>query len=159
MHRAFSLIELVVIAVIAAIAVPRATNASRNAAAAAMAAHLQRMAAAFELYHAEHGAWPPGLLLGTMPSEMAGRIDSGAFGHTPAGGRYCWFNWLSGGSTFGGCHITVVDVAVDPLDWDLVTRVDALLDDGDPVTGAFARHTITSVDADGGFASLRLATQ
>ncbi len=163
MQRAFSLIELVIvvviIGVIAAIAVPRVTEASRNAAAAGIAAHLRRMAAAFELYHAEHGAWPPSAVYGAMPTEMAGRIDPGAFGPTPAGGEYRWFNFLSLGSVFGGCQVTMYDPTGDPLDWDLVARVDALLDDGDPVTGAFVRHTINWVDANGVFASLRLATQ
>ncbi|MHC4809910.1 MAG: prepilin-type N-terminal cleavage/methylation domain-containing protein [Planctomycetota bacterium] len=155
-ERAFSLIELVIvvviIAVIAAIAVPRVTQASRNASAAAIAAHIRKLADAFELYHAEHGAWPQDSLAGKFPAEMKGRLRKSDFGQTPAGGLYDWQNWINK-HPLGGC---IMGIADGIHDWALLTQVDAILDDGDLQTGAFVRHSITNVTPNGTMAGLRL---
>lgn len=154
--RAFSLIELVIvvviIAVIAAIAVPRVTEASRNASAAAMAAHIRKLADAFDLYHAEHGSWPPDSFAGIFPEEMAGRLRPSDFGPTPAGGEYDWQNWTNGHEPLGGC---IVGLADGITDWDLLTRVDVILDDGDLATGIFVRHSDVTTGS-GEMAGLRI---
>ncbi len=154
-ERAFSLIELVIvvviIAVIAAIAVPRATEASRNAAAAAMAAHIRKLADAFDLYHAEHGSWPDDSLAGDLPTEMAGRLRPSDFGPSPAGGLYDWQNWIDM-HPLGGC---IVGIADGVHDWALLTRVDAILDDGDLATGTFVRHSLNDT-GHGQMAGLRI---
>jgi prepilin-type N-terminal cleavage/methylation domain-containing protein len=151
----FSLIELVIvvviIAVIAAIAAPRVTEASRNASAAAMAAHIRRLADAFELYHAEHGSWPYDSLPGVLPPEMAGRLRPSDFGPSPAGGLYDWQNWIDM-HPLGGC---IVGIADGVHDWALLTRVDAILDDGDLATGTFVRHSLNDT-GHGQMAGLRI---
>ena len=167
-QRAFSLVELVIvvviIAVIAAIAVPRATEASRNATAAAMAAHIRKLADAFAVYHAEHGSWPTDTAAGVLPSEMAGRLRPSDFGPSPAGGLYDWQNWLTkGGDNIGGCFIGVAWGQVDGqqsnvTDWVLLQKVDSILNDGSLSTGAFIQFTHNQIGG-GGMAGLRLVIQ
>ncbi len=152
----FSLIELVIvvviIAVIAAIAAPRVNEASRNASAAAMAAHIRRLADAFQSYHAEHGDWPPDRTRGELPPEMAGRLRPSDFGRTPAGGTYDWHNWTGGLQPVGGCIMGIADGITD---WDLLMRVDAILDDGNLETEAFVMHSLDTIGS-GSLAGLRL---
>ena len=159
MQRAFSLIELVIvvviIAVIAAIAMPRATAASRNAQAAAMAAHLRRLADAFELYHAEHGHWPPDVIPGVLPPEMAGRLRPMYFGPTPARGFYDLQSW-DGVTPLGGVWVGVHRGEDPPLDFAVLQRVDAILDDGNLATGIFVKHTGSAIGVGSSMASLRL---
>ena len=157
MKRAFSLLELVIvvmiITVIAAIAVPRATKASRNAQAASMAAHIRRLADAFDLYHAEHGAWPPDSLAGFLPVEMQHRLRTTDFARTPAGGKYDWQNWTNGHHPMGGCIMGIADGITD---WNMIQRIDELIDDGNLLTGAFVRHNLNGPDSAGNMAGLRV---
>ena len=159
MSRAFSLIELVIVvvifAVIAAIALSRATQASRHAQAAGIAAHLRRLADAFELYHAEHGMWPPNTTKGEFPPQMSGRLRPSDFGPTPAGGFIDWQNWEGGCRPLGGVWIGVSMTSGHSFDPDLLRRIDAILDDGDLSTGQFVRHSM-DVIGNGSFASIRL---
>lgn len=160
MQRAFSLIELVIvvviIAVIAAIAMPRATEASRNAEAAAMAAHIRRVADAFELHHAEHGQWPPDSSPGATPTVMVDRLRPGDIGPTPVGGSYDWQNRVDAAVPLGGIWFGVCGHQAGPRASELLQRVDAILDDGDLETGMFVEHSLYEIDVGGGYASLRL---
>lgn len=148
-RRAASLIELVlvvvIIAVIAVIALPRTTHASRNAQAAAMAAHIRRLVAAFDLYHAEHGAWPADTTPGRLPTEMAGRLNPSDFRSSPAGGKYDWNYWPNGQFELAGSAISIFETE----NWDIISSIDEILDDGDLQTGAFVRHSLHHVRPDG----------
>ena len=158
-RRAFSLIELVIVVVIigavAAIAMPRVTSFSDRAKAGAGVSHLLRVAAAYETYHAEHGVWPhDGHLIG-FPAAMAGRLTERDFSSPPVGAQVVAISML---------NVPLHDpsrgryVGIVALDSELVQRIDALIDDGDVLSGQFVRLDFTNgISPTGVCAVLRLS--
>lgn len=142
MRRGFSLIELVIvvliIAAIAAIAIPRASAAARTADATAMAAHIRRIVEALRLHEAEFGVWPspqPARL--ATPPELVGRIDPKAFDFVTFGRATTRSFWFGPGPS-GQPQPLRIDIMSD-VDEMFLTRLDALLDDGNPETGDLVR--------------------
>lgn len=92
-HRAFSLVEMVmvvtIIGIIAAIAVPRFSESSRRAAGNALLASVENVRTAIDCYYAEHGKYP-GYTPGTNTPDGAQFVDqltkfSNASGATSSG--------------------------------------------------------------------------
>lgn len=142
MKRAFSLIELVVvvliIAAIATIAIPRASAAARTADATAMAAHIRRIVDALRLHDAEFGAWPSEQLeLYVTPPELVGRIDPKAFTQVSFGRAITFPVWA--GAEPSGQPEPLEIFILGQVDAMFLSRLDSLLDDGNPETGDLVR--------------------
>ncbi len=109
--RGFTLIELVVvvviIAILAAIAVPRFAGASERARFNSTHASLDTMQTAFELYNADHRAWPEDAQPGVMPVGMAPYIQPALWANlTPLGGVWD-YNGSGGESLDGRVNISI----------------------------------------------------
>ncbi len=137
-RRAFSMVELViVVAIVAAIAVivlPRVTGFSDRAKAAAAAAHILRLAGAYEAYHAEFGAWPTDTPTVACPDPLLGRLSPRDFSEPPVGSRVLSLVWLTlpEGDWKRGRWVGLITD-----DTEIVARIDAVLDDGDVSAGRF----------------------
>jgi prepilin-type N-terminal cleavage/methylation domain-containing protein len=158
-RRAFSLIELVIVVVIigavAAIAMPRVTSLSDRAKAGACASHLLRVASAYQTYHAEHGVWPHHDHPFAFPAAMAGRLTERDF-YLPSA--------VSPLAAFSMLDVPIDDpirgryIAIAAFDSELVQRIDALIDDGDVLSGQFVRlDSQNGISGTGYFAMLRLS--
>lgn len=157
LRRAFSMIELVIvvviIAAIAAIAMPRVGSFSDQAKARAGAAHILRLAGAFESYHAEFGVWPTDTSTFFCPEPLLDRLASRDFSDPPVGMRVYSLVWLNlpVGDWRRGRWVGIIS---DLSDAELVARIDSVLDDGDVSAGRFRGDVPVG---NGVYASIRLS--
>lgn len=86
-------VVIVILGVIASIAVPRMSKAAETARTNTLNAQLAQYTRAFEVYHAEHLAWPPDSAVGVAPPVMHPYLDPEAFSReTVIGGKWDWQN-------------------------------------------------------------------
>lgn len=143
-HYAFSLVELVVvvmiIAILAAVAVPKLTTLTAESQSRALHRSLIVVAEAAERYHAEHGQWPQASEDGTNPLDayVTDRTFSSAPpGSVSSGAALSWRPALN--SVGAGVAATLIS----PVG---AQKLDDEFDDGNPMTGAIRRATVTTQD-------------
>lgn len=130
----FSLVELVIvvtiIGIVASIAVPRMSQGSRNASAAALAATLESVRTAIDMYYAEHGPYP-GYVPGTGSPDGTKFVEqllmySDAQGNTNAtyGGKFVYGPYLR------------APFPINPVNNLAKVHVKAKPGDADPVAGS-----------------------
>jgi type II secretion system protein G len=130
--RGFTLVEIMVVVVIigllASLAIPGFQRVRDRARVSRTANDLRVFAQAFETYLMEQGGWPADAAPGVIPTELVGRLPNSFRQATPFGGRYEWDN------ESGLKSITLYQLTVSVAQ---VTKLDVLIDDGNPSTGNF----------------------
>jgi prepilin-type N-terminal cleavage/methylation domain-containing protein len=129
------LVVIAVIGIIAAIALPSVTKVTDGAAVSATAADLKNFETAYVAYRSLEGAWPPDSVVATLPDSatMQKYLSAAQFQKTtPLGGNYNW----EGPSYHPFAAISVDGATASTA---LLTRLDSILDDGNPATGYFRR--------------------
>jgi prepilin-type N-terminal cleavage/methylation domain-containing protein len=132
----FTLVEIMIvvsiIALLALMALPSFQRAREKAQNAKLINGLRVASDAFQMYAADHNAYPPDVNRGVVPSGMAlyfgANFDFTA--RTPIGGNWDW-DYLQFGFTAG------VSVVGSGATTARMTEIDSKLDDGDLNTGAF----------------------
>jgi prepilin-type N-terminal cleavage/methylation domain-containing protein len=132
----FTLVEIMIvvmiIALLAAMALPSFLRAREKAQNAKLINGLRIASDAFQMYAADHNAYPPDVNRGVVPSGMS--LYFGAnfnfTAPTPIGGNWDWdyqqFGFTAGVSIVGSGATTT-----------RMNEIDSKIDDGDPSTGAF----------------------
>lgn len=140
--RGFTLLEisvvLTLIGLLAMMALPVIRRAMLRAQVSAVANDLRIFSGAFQLQHAEKQAWPETAAPGLVPAGMASSLSAAWTKPTPFGGAYQWV--ASGqyrGNDFKGA-ILVTQSGDRPLltNYEQLTALDRLIDDGNLLTGA-----------------------
>lgn len=150
--RGFTLVEIMVVVVIigllAALAIPAFQRNQRATQNARVINDFRIFAQAFEIYNAQHGAWPNNVGAGaipTLPYPMAGdfKADTWQAAATPIGGRWNWDNNITSNGTAG---ISISNTASSSLVTDTqLAEIDAKLDDGNLSTGTFQKISSTRI--------------
>ena len=123
-HRAFALLAL-----------PSLARARRRSQNARFVNDLRVLTAAFELYNAEHSAYPPNTTPGFLPPKMATYLSPTLnFATTPIGGSWDWVNRKT------DSHVGV-SVVAPFADSAQLAQIDALVDDGNLATGNFIQSS------------------
>ena len=130
-------IVVVIVAIIASIALARFSGFAERTEQAAIGEHLRRMATAFELYHADHDAWPADTLPGVFPPEMSGYLREGDFRGDPLGGKFDWEQWGDPPKHAVGYFVSVHNVQ----DWGTALEIDRQVDNGDLNSGAMRAYS------------------
>ena len=137
---AFTLVEIMIVvslvALLAVIALPSFLRARRQAQNAKFVNGVRIASGAFEMYAAEHNAYPPDVNRAIVPSGMAPYFGP-TFDWTkptPIGGNWDWDN-----NVFG--FTAGVSVVGSSADVSQMTEIDSKIDDGDLSTGAFRDTT------------------
>jgi prepilin-type N-terminal cleavage/methylation domain-containing protein len=130
--RAFTLVEIMVVVVIigllAALAIPAFARVRQRAQNSRVANDLRIFAQVFDTYLLEKGDWPADVAPGVVPAELAGQMPAAWIQRTPIGGQWEWDNEP------GLKSITLYQTTASMAQ---MTRIDALIDDGNPATGLF----------------------
>src|SRR4051794_26317296 len=131
--NAFTLVEIMVVVVIigllAAIAIPAFQRVREKSIVSRYANDLRQFSAAIQTYNADNGGWPAAqLTAGIVPIALAPYMPATWSQPSPLGGGYSW-----SGAT--GRIRLIGSNATDTI----MQQVDALLDDGDIVTGDFSK--------------------
>jgi prepilin-type N-terminal cleavage/methylation domain-containing protein len=133
----FTLVEIMIvasiIALVAVIAVPSFLRARQEAQIARFINGLRIAAGAFEQYSIDHSAYPADVTRGVVPPGMASYFDA-TFDWTkptPIGGNWDWdykvFGFTAAVSVAGYSASTS----------QMLTEIDAKMDDGNSTSGAF----------------------
>jgi prepilin-type N-terminal cleavage/methylation domain-containing protein len=131
-RRAFTLVEIMIVVVLigllAALGIPSLQRVQESSHASRLANDFRQFEAAFQRYALEDGQWPPPDNPGVIPAGMTGYLPDSFTYTSPLGGNYQWS---------GPSHMILLrnSQATDAL----MTRVDAILDDGDLSTGEFTK--------------------
>ena len=133
-HRAFTLIEIMVVVVIigllAAIAIPAFQQIRLRSQVSSFANDLRIAGNAFETFATENGTWPSDGI-SAIPNSMNGYLSLSKFSApTPLGGAWDW-DYQQFGVTAG------LSVRSPTADIANMTKVDESIDDGDLTTGSF----------------------
>ncbi|MFI5336380.1 MAG: type II secretion system protein [Opitutales bacterium] len=141
-HRAFTLVEIMVVVAIigllAAAALPTYRHITLRSKATAIVTDLRAFSGVFLNYNLTKGAWPASAQPGVIPPEVADAIQS-AFGKpTAIGGYYEWDNANSSNGFYVTAAITLTSANGSSLtdDLDLLLMIDSMMDDGNPNTGS-----------------------
>jgi prepilin-type N-terminal cleavage/methylation domain-containing protein len=136
---AFTLVEIMVVVVmiglLAAIAIPAFKRVQERSQASRIANDFRVFAEVFQRYNFINGQWPPTTGAGSIPAGMSGYLPSNYTNVTVGGGR---FGWEQGSTPILYMVGTTASVAV-------MTRVDAILDDGNLSTGDFQEINASDV--------------
>jgi type IV pilus assembly protein PilA len=132
---AFTLVEIMIVVVLigllAAMAIPAFQRVREKAIVSRYANDFRQFATAFQNYNTQNGGWPAAQTTGgTVSADLAPYMPASWAQTSPMGGKYTW-----SGST--GRIRLIGSNATDSL----MQKVDALLDDGNIVTGDFSRMT------------------
>jgi hypothetical protein len=93
---------------------------------------LKTFAAVFDQYARETGNWP-GVAVGSIPREVAGRLNETSWCRkVPGGGRY--------GFAHNSAGLAAISIHDSALPVERLSAIDTLIDDGDLTTGRFRRH-------------------
>ena len=133
-HRAFTLIEIMVVVVIigllAAIAIPAFQQNRLRSQVSSFANDLRIAGNAFETFATENGTWPSDGI-SAIPNSMNGYLSLSKFNApTPLGGVWDW-DYQQFDVTDG------LSVRSPTADIANMTKVDESIDDGDLTTGSF----------------------
>jgi prepilin-type N-terminal cleavage/methylation domain-containing protein len=125
------LIVVVLLAILASIVMPQFKGTKKQAENAAFVSNVKLFATAFQLYQIRNGQFPPDVDRGVLPNGMSQYIDPADWtGGTPLGGRWDWDANVYG--VVAGVSVVEFDRTAAEM-----AEVDALIDDGNPATGAF----------------------
>lgn len=142
MRRGFTLVEILIVVVIlgvlAAVVVPQFASASDDSKIGAFVSSIRSLEEGLEMHHARTGQMVADSSSGNFPPELAGIIRESEWRRGPSiGGEWDVESGAGGIVTYGvGVHFS------GGGDWandTAMTRIDAVLDDGDVETGAFRR--------------------
>ncbi|HEY1108018.1 MAG TPA: prepilin-type N-terminal cleavage/methylation domain-containing protein [Opitutaceae bacterium] len=143
-HRAFTLVEVMVVvaivSVVAAIGMPAVRRVALTARATAAANDLRVFAAAFQGYSQQNANYPPNAGIGVMPPAMSGSLGSTAWLRiTPIGGRYKWNNNANHAGTRYRASISIRTQGRNRVTTDQAQLIalDRRIDDGNLAAGAF----------------------
>jgi len=134
----FTLVEILIVVVIlgilAAIVIPRFADAGADAKRSMFLTNLKAFASAANRYRVETGDFVADGDSGRLPEGFQTHIRAGDWeGGTPIGGV-----WDAEANSYGhGSMIGVHFQSTDTPATDEMTRIDAMIDDGDLSTGAF----------------------
>mgnify|MGYP006084147407 FL=1 len=133
-HRAFTLIEIMVVVVIigllAAITIPAFQQIRLRSQVSSFANDLRIAGNAFETFATENGTWPSDGI-SAIPNSMNGYLSLSKFNApTPLGGVWDW-DYQQFDVTAG------LSVRSPAADIATMTKVDESIDDGDLTTGSF----------------------
>ena len=134
------LVSMSVCSIVLTFAVPKVKQSERQSRATIIVADLRTFASTFERYAQERGAWPAETNAGVMPPEMAEHLGaSGWLRETPIGGQYNWdANQMHSGTRYRAViSISETSLAALPLNQELLTDIDRMMDDGNLATGQF----------------------
>ncbi len=141
-RAAFTLIQvmmsLAIGSMVMTFAVPKVKQAEMHSRATIIAADLRTFATAFETYAQEKGNWPTEVEAGITPPEMTDRLNNTAWARiTPIGGQYNWdSNQMHGGVRYrAAICVSETDIAPLPINEEMLTEIDKLMDDGNLNTG------------------------
>lgn len=139
--RAFTVIEMIVVVVVigilAAVAIPRFVGARDDSAVAAAAEDLKAIELALDLYHAQHGSYPPDVNR-TQPVPQLDpyfKIENPFAKPCPIGGVYDW----EGPPSWSPAQVSIRDNGTNTYDDGQAQALDEHFDDGDLSTGRFRR--------------------
>ncbi|MEN1680693.1 MAG: type II secretion system protein [Planctomycetota bacterium] len=146
-HRAFTLVELVVVililGILAGVAAPKLFDSSQDAAFATTVATVQRVFDAADRFYATHGYYPANVANGVRPTELEEYIDLSFFDdEPPIGGEY---DWNGPGTTLETLGISIVHSNAGGRDINVWRALDAAYDDGDLSTGWIQRSARSEV--------------
>ncbi len=128
------LIVVVILGIIAAIVIPEITVGQEDTSAATFAANLRIAFEGVRLYRQKHFTYPADYGPGIVPKELVAYTKGLKWDKpTPIGGKWDW-DYKQFGYTAG------VSVYLPDRSDEEMTRVDAILDDGDLITGAFRKR-------------------
>lgn len=134
------MVTLGIISLLIALGIPSFTLVKRRSLATAVVNDLRTFAAAFEAHALDAGSWPAETDAGVLPSEVATRINAGAWQRrTPIGGQY---NWDADQMHYGTRYRAVIAIsstASFPItqDVDQWLAIDRAIDNGDLYSGNF----------------------
>lgn len=134
------MVSLSIGSIVMSFAVPKVKQAERQSRSTIIVADLRTFVTAFEGYAQEGRGWPAESAAGEMPAEMADRLGpTGWLRPTPIGGQYNWENNQMHGGVRYRAVISISDTALAPLpvNEEILTEIDTLLDDGNLETGSF----------------------
>jgi len=124
--------------IVMSFAIPKVKQSEMQSRATIIAADLRSFASTFETYVQEKGSWPDECAAGVMPPEMADRLGAtGWLRPTPIGGQYNWdCDQMHGGIRYKAV-ISISETASSPLplNQEILTEIDRLMDDGNLSTG------------------------
>lgn len=134
------MVSLSIGSIVMSFAVPKVKQAERQSRSTIIIADLRTFVTAFEGYAQEGRGWPAESAAGEMPSEMADRLGpTGWLRPTPIGGQYNWENNQMHGGVRYRAAISISDTSLSPLpvNEEVLTEIDRLMDDGNLETGSF----------------------
>lgn len=130
------LIVVILLGILAAIVIPQFTDSAAEAEQATFAQSVKILAKACEHYHFRYGAYPADGSSGQIPAGLDAYILKSRFeGGTPIGGVWDTEFNDSGVTAAVGVHF----LGEKPKDDAYMSKVDALMDDGNLGTGAFRK--------------------
>ncbi len=138
-HRAFSLIEIMIVVTIigllASLALPAFTRLRVTAQNNRFISDVRTFAQAFETFAVSNGGWPPNAGTGVVPAGMSGTLKDAAWSvsSNSIGGRWNWDNNMFGVvASISTTGVTVTDAQM--------STIDGKIDDGDLNTGRFQKN-------------------
>jgi len=138
----FTLVEILVVVVVlgilAAIVIPSVAGAAGDAQTNAFAANIRSIAEATELFYQQEGVYPEDSSSGEVPAGLEEYIDTKAWVQgTPIGGVWDFENNSFGVQSAFGVHFQPSHPP--QRDDAFMQEIDAMIDNGDLLTGAFQR--------------------
>lgn len=117
-------------AILAGVANTYVTNATDDAKVATVSRNLRSIATAATHFRGRNERWPTATYQYNAPGDFQGLLNREAFLRKPAiaAGDYSRYGWYSQAGRYACAYATYVTV-------EDATRIDELLDDGDPATG------------------------
>ncbi len=137
-RNGFTLVEIMIVVAIigmlAMMAIPSFMRARKEVQANIFTSDLRTAADAFTLYSMEHAGYPPDATPGVIPTGMAEYLDKMNWAErTTIGGQWDWdyeqFGYLAG-----------VSVYLPDRSTEEMREIDARIDDGNLLTGAFRQR-------------------
>lgn len=123
------MVVVVIIGILAALGMAAFARMKERSLASRMANDFRQIASAFQQYIQERGTWPAATTnAGDIPTNMGPYLPTAFAQGSAVGGGYTW-----SGPTARLRLINISNATYDPI----LTRVDAILDDGKLTTGDF----------------------
>lgn len=131
----FTLIEVllvvVLLGILAAIIMPQFQESKKDAENATFVSNVKIFVTAFRLYQIRNDQFPPDVARGVLPNGMSQYIKPEDWTEgRPLGGRWDWDQGIFG--VVAGVSVVEFDRTAAEM-----AEIDAIIDDGNPATGAF----------------------